>query len=278
MNKTKEGTSMKWMKKTVIMVLLLVIVGGTFHVQAAYHTRLITDYVEKVDLNKDGKKEILKLKQNNKTYSNQLYINGKLMKNNIFDIWIIDIDTRDRYIEIAVTGDSVNKLWIYRYNGKKLVLYASAKFDSYATGLKKKNYVLQAYNEIDDIKPSGKGKVAIHTLLRTKSAKGKNGKGCYLDTWLNYAVKKNTIKFDQSMIYKVTMGDKYCMATQKWNAYKYPRAKGNKMIFTVKKGESIKFTDIKITPDITYMKVKKIKTKQTGWIAFHTKDFDCVYF
>ena len=63
-------------------------------------------------------------------------------------------------------------------------------------------------------------------------------------------------------------------ALRRFDAYKYPRVKSNKKMFSLKKYEKIKILKLKITSKYTYVQVKKLKTNQTGWIIFRTKDID----
>lgn len=268
---------MKWIKKTFIMAALFIAVSGALNVQAAYSKNLKTYkkiQTVKVDLNKDGKKEIIRAEYDTEEVERTLYINDELMLKNAYSLWIVDVDPTDQYIEIVAEYYSTHKLRFYRYNGKKLVLYTTASTDYEMAKLKKKNHVYYGFS-IEDIKPAGKGKIMTYVNMSTRSVVNEFGSPCYLKLGLTYTVKKNDIRFDQTATYKATiLYEKSGEATRKWEAYQYPRLKSNKKVFTVKKGESIQFTNIKITPPYAYMKIRKVKTKQTGWVVFRTKDLD----
>ena len=269
---------MKWIKKTFIMAALFIAVSGALNVQAAYSKNLTTSkkiQTVKVDLNKDGKKEVIKAEYDIEADDwRRLYINDELMLKKAYSLWIVDVDPTDRYIEIVAEYDITHKLRFYRYNGKKLVLYTTASTDYDMAKLKKKNHVYYGFS-IEDIKPAGKGKIMAYANISTRSVVNEFGSPCYLKLGLTYTVKKNDIRFDQTAIYKATiLYEKSGKTTRKWEAYQYPRLKSNKKVFTVKKGESIQFTNIKITPPYAYMKIRKVKTKQTGWVVFRTKDLD----
>lgn len=267
---------MRWIKKITIMLLLLVVSGGSLKVQAAYNKCLDDKYktqTVRVDLNKDGKKETIKAVYRESNWNRQLYINNKLVLKYVDKVWIADIDTKDQYIEIVVF-DGINKLKIYRYNGKKIVLYASAKTDATFTGMLKKNRIRAVFES--NMKANGNGTITICSPIGMNSATDYWNTRGICECYLNYTVKKNSIKYNQSAIVKANLAnDVDCLKVKKkWEAYKYPRVKSNKKVFTIKKGERIRITNFKFTSTYTYMKIKKEKTKQVGWIIFRTKDLD----
>lgn len=97
----------------------------------------------------------------------------------------------------------------------------------------------------------------------------------WYETGLNYTVKKNLIKFDSSVSCKVTDDngkDKIMKLKKSWTAYKYPRSGSNRKVFTVNKGGKVKVTDLKFSTKYTYLKVKNLKSKKTGWVVLRTKD------
>ena len=268
---------MKWMKKILFMVLVFAALSGTVNVQAAYHKDLTGDFKThsaKADLNKDGKKEKITAKYSEKTYDYDLYINNKRLIKKTDGIWLVDTNTRDKYIEIISYNENYNrKLKIYRYNGKKLTLYAYANVDSYLTNLKKKH--VYDYLGIDTIRSSGKGNITIYNTMYIPSVSdlwGSTGGRCQIG--LNYKVKKNSIQYDQNSTSTVKMDEEMLMATKTWQAYKYPKTKSNKKAFNIKKGEYIEITAMKITPIYTYIKMNKVNMKQSGWVVFLTQDVE----
>lgn len=257
------------------MLLLLVVSCGSLKVQAAYNKNL-TDELKtrtiRVDLNKDGKKETVRVEYPDKQllYGYDLYINGRLLLKDFYGLWILDINTNDKYIEIAVY-DTV-RLRIYRYNGKKLTAYVSALEGLNFSDQLKKN---QFYSSAElDIKTAGNGSITIYNTITIPSTI--NNMGTFYGSCrygLNYIVKKKSMRYNAKEICKVTMPDeKTLKMTKKWNAYKYPRLKPNKKMFTVKKGDVIKITNLKITPAYSYMKITNVKLRRSGWVIFRTRD------
>lgn len=267
---------MKWMKKILFMVLMLATLSGAVNVQAAYNKDLTGDFKThsaKVDLNKDRKKEKITAKYSGKTYSYDLYINNKRLIKSSRQIWLVDIDIRDKYIEVISYDEDYNdKLKIYRYNGKKLTLYASAKVDSYLTNLKKKH--VYSYFSIDKIKNSGKGNITIYNTLYIPSVTTLDGYTGRCQIGINYKVKKNSIQYDQNSTSTVATDEEMFKATKTWQAYKYPKTKSNKKAFKIKKGEYVEITAMKITPIYTYIKMNKVNMKQSGWVVFLTQDIE----
>lgn len=276
---------MKWLKRTMVLALLVMSMTGTVKVQALnYAFDAWTDprtKTIKLDLNKDGKKENIKMEcytyddwdwDEADNYYN-IYVNKKCVLRNGSQIWIMDIDTRDKYIEIVATFKGKNGLYIYRYNGKKLTLYASAKEKPLSNLMKKNTVCFTGYGDRKKIKPSGKGKIIIYNLMHMQNSVVAGD--VWYETGLNYTVKKNLIKFDSSASCKVTDDngkDKIMKLKKSWKAYKYPRSSSNKKIFTVNKGEKVKVTDLKFSTKYTYLKVKNLKSKKTGWVVFRTKE------
>lgn len=267
---------MKWMKKILFMVLMLATLSGAVNVQAAYHKDLTGDFKThsaKVDLNKDGKKEKITAKFSEKTYYYDLYINNKRLIKKTDGIWLVDTNTRDKYIEIISYNENYNrKLKIYRYNGKKLTLYAYANVDSYLTNLKKK-HVYDIYG-IDTIRSSGKGNITIYNTLYIPSVTTLDGTTGRCQIGISYKVKKNSIQYDQNSTSTVATDEEMFKATKTWQAYKYPKTKSNKKAFKIKKGEYVEITAMKITPIYTYIKMNKVNMKQSGWVVFLTQDVE----
>ena len=279
--------SMKYLKKVIILQILFVVIIGAVNVQAAYNKCPTGRYIPyktkiiKVDLNKDGKKETVKVECHGDYGTDcSLYINKKLVIKNCGLIWITDIDTRDHYIEIIELGSEDPILKIYRYNGKKLTKYASAKRADTFQDAMKKNYI---YAETTGrIETTGKGKIVIYSSVDVHADNDHSGElGSSVENGFCYTVKKNSIKLDQSVICKVTdenRGTGIRKIMKKWVIYKYPRLNSNRKVFTVNKGDKVKIMNFKFTQKYTYMKLQKLKTKQTGWVIFRTKDLDKQYY
>lgn len=118
---------MRCIKRAVMLALLLVATAGTLNVQAAYN-RCLTEKNKsqtiKIDLNKDGKKEIVKsvFHYYSREWDSGYYdicINGKpvFKKCDNWTVRMMDINTSDKYIEF-IQWD-IFDLKVYRYNGKK---------------------------------------------------------------------------------------------------------------------------------------------------------------
>lgn len=143
----------------MVLALLVMTMTGTVKVQALNYTfDAWTDprtKTMKLDLNKDGKKETIKMECH--TYDDwdwseadnyyNIYVNKKCVLRNGSQIWIMDIDTRDKYIEIVATFKEKNGLYIYRYNGKKLSLYASAKEKPISNLMKNNTVCFTGYSD-----------------------------------------------------------------------------------------------------------------------------------
>lgn len=278
---------MKYLKRAIVLIMLFVGILGTINVQAAYNKCPTGRYIPyktktiKVDLNKDGKKETVKVECHG-TYGTDcsLYINKKLAIKNCGLIWITDIDTRDHYIEIIELGSEDPILKIYRYNGRKLTRYASAKCAYTFQNAMKNNYI---YAETTGrIETTGKGKIIIYSSVDVHSDNDHSGElGNSVENGFCYTVRKNSIKLDQSALCKVTdenRGTGTRKIMKKWVIYKYPRLKANRKIFTVNKGDKVKIMNFKFTSKYTYMKIQKLKTKKVGWVIFRTKDLDKQYY
>lgn len=269
---------MKWVKKAVFLMMLLVVMTGTLSVQAAYSHFMTEELDETVqlDLNRDGKKEIVKAQYKDGTLNEySLRINNKTVIKKCWRIWLLDIDTKDKYIEIfTLSNNAKNQIQIYRYNGKKLVLYASASAKYDIENLKKNNWVYGT--EINGIKSLGNGRIVISSDISLEDGETMAGLNT-LQAEFTYKVKKNSIKYNQSGICKAKgSGGDNCIFKfyKKWQGYKYPRSNSNKKVFTVNVGEKVKVTNFKFTPVYTYMKITKLKTKQAGWVILRTKDID----
>lgn len=269
---------MKWVKRAVLLVLLIVTTLGTLSVQAAYNRYMTEDSGETVqlDLNKDGKEEIVEAKYRSDTWEDySLRINNKTVIKKCDGIWLVDIDTRDKYIDIVTyTYNAKKQIQIYRYNGKKLVSYASAKAKMNIGNLKKNNWVYGA--NINEIRSSGNGRIVINSDIWLLDGDTVGG-GNTLQVEVPYKVKKNSIKYIQSGVCRTkgSEGDNCIFKFgKKLQGYKYARVNSNKKIFTVNVREKVEVTNFKFTSAYTYMKVTKLKTKQTGWVRYRTKEVD----
>lgn len=279
---------MKWLKRTIALAALVMMMTGAMRVQALNYKFDAWLYPQtktlKLDLNKDGKKETIKMQC--RSYGDSwdsadnyydVYINKKKVLKEGEQIWIMDINQKDKYIEIVVSYKHKSGLHIYRYNGKKLVLYASAKVTTFHNLMKKNTIYFAGYDERYKIKTSGKGRLIVCNEVYVPSAEMDELGDAFCNVEFNYIVKKNLIKYDQSASCKVnnvegTNG--ILRINKKWNAYKYPRFSSNKKVFVINKGDKVKVTNFKFTAKYTYMKVKKLKTNKTGWVFFRTKDIE----
>ena len=268
----------KHIMKKIFLLVCMMLTFMTWNAEAAYNKKLDSwqDRIE-IDLNGDGKKEIIDV------YRGKVKINEKNVFKTNGDITLNDINKKYKYIELVDADPKKKTLKIHRYNGKKLNLYASAKLIKNLTGMGKKNcvYVSKYFNYVSEVSSTGNGKLAIGTSLLFSAAYAEEGYELAPEMFIIpvYTVKKNNISFsgEAKSENSSTMWGKETIirkALRRFDAYKYPRVKSNKKMFSLKKYEKIKILKLKITSKYTYVQVKKLKTNQTGWIIFRTKDID----
>lgn len=140
--------------------------------------------------------------------------------------------------------------------------------------LKKDNWVYGT--DINEIRSSGNGKIIINANIWLFYGVTMNGMNS-LQVEVTYKVKKNSIKYIQSGVCRTkgSEGDDCIFKfDKKLQGYKYARLNSNKKIFTVNVGEKVEVTNFKFTSAYTYMKVTKLKTKQTGWVRYRTREVD----
>lgn len=268
----------KHIMKKIFLLVCMMLTFMTWNTEAAYNKEFYfgRDRIE-VDLNGDGKKEIVDI------YRGKVQINKKNALKTDGNITLNDINKKDKYIELVDVDKTKKKLKIYRYNGKKLNLYASAKLVKNLTELEKKNcvYIGKYFNYISDVFTTGNGKLAIQTSVLFSAAYAEEGYELAPEMKIApvYTVKKNNISFsgEAKSESSATIWGKetiFRRVIRRLDAYKYPRIKSNKKMFSLKKCERIKILKLRITSKYTYVQVKKLKTNQTGWIIFRTKDID----
>ena len=123
---------MKSFAKMLLLSLYLSCMFSVLNVQAVYNKTLGKSGTVKVDLDGDGKSEIIKY-DDGFFYINS---NGKtVMYDNVDGLSINDIYSKDRYIEIITWGGGSlrddDDFRIYRYNGREVSQYASANLIYY---------------------------------------------------------------------------------------------------------------------------------------------------
>ena len=187
---------------------------------------------------------------------------------NISNASLNDINSKDKYIEIVTCSSPQRRLTIYRWNGKKPVVYASAVLTSELAKLSKKNYCYAPGNYVLGCVSDGKGRLTVQVAMVIQNVP------CILD--LNYKVAKGRIQFDSSSYAIIDKGVtmRESQQSKAWYVYKYPRMSSNKVVFTLKKGEKIRTLKLKITSQYTFMQIKRLSDNKTGWVAFRTKDID----
>lgn len=264
---------MKSFAKMLLLSLYLSCMFSVLNAQAVYNKTLGKSGTVKVDLDGDGKSEIIKY-DDGFFYINS---NGKtVMYDNVDGLSINDIYSKDRYIEIITWGGGSlrddDDFRIYRYNGREVSQYASANLIYYGgisdmkQLMRNGNYCYYgAYTHSLQIRSDGKGVISLV-----------NDYDLYGDKWrirdlrTYYRVRKNYIRYKK---------DGYAMELDKasyypsWPriAYKYPRAGSNKRVFIVKRGEPIKIIKWKITSKYIYMQVRRVGKQGTGWIVYEEK-------
>ena len=272
------------MKHFIKIFLLSLCFSGMFSVinaQAVYNKTLWNPGNVKVDLNRDGKTELIKLRSKSNDeydvageYILQITSNGRTIMNRYVDgVAVSDIYSGDRYIEIITVGGTYGGLRIYRYDGKKVSLYASASlFSGNMSSLKKllvkKNYCYWTNDEYRTaIQSDGKGSISWGNYYELYSDNSYTG-----NLRMYYRVTKNSICYKRDG-YAVEMEKSYCHPSRPWIAYKYPRMEQNKKVFIIRRGEAAKIIKWKITSKYIYIQVRRGSTQETGWVAFEPKDY-----
>ena len=274
--KRKMKAYMKVYMKAIIFALCFIMFWISPDAQAAYNNDLVNWGMDRiVELNKDKTwvEVYLDFNSKNRNTPYTLCIENpdagiRASIPNITNASLNDIDSKDKYIEIVTCSSVKKSLTIYRWNGKKPVVYASARLTSELAKLGTKNNCYAPGNYVG-CESKGKG------ILTVKVAMVIQGDPCILD--MNYKVSNGSIKFVSSHYAVVDRGVliKGSQAGKAWNAYQYPNTNvNNKRVFVLKKGEKIRALKLKITQQYTFMQVKRMKNNQTGWIVFRTKNID----
>lgn len=264
---------MKTYIKTIFLTFCFMMLFKMPDVQAAYNNDLIWPALN-IDLFKNAPSADVWLSRDTKeeNVSFTLYISDAMGHeakiSNVTNASVNDINSKDKYIEIIACSSARKKLTIYHWNGKKPVVYASAKLTSELTRLSKKNYCYAPGYYILDCKSNGKGRLTVKAAMVIRN------NPCIVD--LNYKVSNGKIEFDSSSYVPVDNGVflKVNQAGKAWQAFRYPRIHSNPKVFALAQGEKIRTLQFKITSQYTYMQVKRVKNNQTGWIVFRTKDID----
>lgn len=260
---------MRYIKKFIFFSLYLLLTFSAINVKAANNETFRTI---KADLNKDKKAETIRIKRNSNynldgMYNVQITGNGKTVLNQYVDgISLNDIYSSDRYTEV-ITWLSGGKLKIYRYNGEKMSLYATANFISDTKAmpkLLKKNYCYWDGQTLN-IKSNGKGLIFWESQYDIYSDESYDGK-----IRVYYRVNQNSIRYATDR-YAIETGKNYCYPGRPWIAYKYPRSDVNQKNFIIRRGERLKILKLKITAQYIYAQVRRMRTNETGWVLFSTK-------
>ena len=264
---------MKVYMKAIIFALCFIMFWISPDAQAAYNDDLVSGTLN-LDLNK-GKASAdvwLSRDTNKLAVSYTLHISDAMGNEasiaNITNASLNDIDSRDKYIEIVTCSSAKKRLTIYRWNGKKPVVYVSAALTPELTKLSGKNYCYAPGYYVLGCEGNGKGRLTVKVAMIIRDDP------CILD--LNYKISNGCLQFENSSYAEVDKGlrIKGSQAGKAWTAYQYPRMTSNRKVFTLSKGEKVRTLKLKITRQYTFMQVKRMKNNQTGWVVFLTKDID----
>ena len=278
---------MKKLVKLFCISMILTCFFSVINVEAAYNRSVTKTGSIKVDLNKDGKPETVKLQKNNNysvngSYKLQIVSNGKTVMSTYVDgVSLNDINSTDRYIDIITwldwTGsDKAPNMKIYRYDGKKMNLYASAGFTyniGSMTKVLQKNYCYWDNRVLEGgriIRTNGKGVIFWECDYDISAVEDFYGK---VKTY--YKVTSGAIRYKSDM-YAVDTGKEYCYPCRPWIAYQYPRVNINKKVFIVRRGEKIKILKLKITSNYVYAQVKRANVSGTGWVIFQPDKYGSI--
>lgn len=198
----------------------------------------------------------------------KLYINNKLCltrKDGGFGYYmqLCDVDTSDSYLDLYVNNsmesDGVKYCSFARYDGEKVTEITGIK-ESKAN----KDFGLFRFG-LEKINGDGTFRIDADTPIYSEAI------GCYL-CYLNYEIKDNKIVAIPEKSYSFTKYSKdyKYKATRAFTVYKTAGSK--KVAFQVKKGATLHFDKLYVSPSgKAYVRAKNSAGK-TGWIRADKKD------
>ena len=270
-----------WMKSVLFLLLTAGVITGSLSAEAAVNVDggkvifLSDEEKYRCDLNKDGRKETIECFYNYGAGKDLLYINGALAlsvntkSNDSF--WIMDLNKKDRYLDLYVNSTLPGKSVFYRYNGKKLTgiavgLYGDGKiFKS-----------MPAETQHWDIQP-GNGIYSAYMALGGFSSS--QGYGGYIPIQMKFGIKNKKMIIQTGMEHELAARTtlngaiNYSIApkvTKTLIAYNKPALKGVKVAFTLKKGDSYMYQKIRFSTPYSFIQIKNLKTGKTGWVGIKT--------
>ncbi len=240
----------------------------------------------RVDLDGDGKKETLKLKEDHPT---GIYINKKKIwsakSNKKWDSdhydggywYLCDIKKNDKYKEIMLC--LIQRIYIYRYKNGRIKLYATSGLNTEGIGYNG----LFARSMTSDTHPivSGDGLIKLTTMLWATDT-NYNGQELFVNLAFRVKNKKLVVAKDEyheinakAQIEFAQKNKKYLRTKgKKTYVYQYPRGNNNKCLFVLKKGIKYKPLQIKITSKYVFVEIKVLNSENkggSGWIGLDKK-------
>ncbi|BBF42582.1 hypothetical protein lbkm_1266 [Lachnospiraceae bacterium KM106-2] len=261
---------------TVMIAACMIFLFTYTKVDAAKITTLAENGTCKVDLDNDGKKEVIMFKSKNVDMSDggikgtvTLYINGKKMYSYtgkycwLGRVFCADFNKKDRYKEIGIEmytdSDCLENMKLLHYQNKKLKTVASVKAGTHGFA----GRMTVADNQ------KGDGIV----LIQADTPFFQNSLGCYFID-MKYQIKSGTLVKVKQNTYP---------ASNVWKSSKYTLTKkitfkktrtGKVKAFTLKKGTKVYLNRVfcKKDGDTMYIQVKT-KAGKYGWMKITNAKF-----
>ena len=263
------------MRVSLFLMIMAGVVGSGLPVSAAIETTFLKHYYKySCDLNGDGKKETIECiyGQDGKDL---LYINEEKVlsatSKNSNGYFLMDVNEKDRYLEIYGRSKYPGKSVFYRYNGKKMVAIAAGL---YGDGKIFKSVPAEA--QYWDSQPGNGTYIAYMALIVDNldykyipmMAKfGRSGKKMIFLANEEHELATETMR-DGVINYSITP-----RAKTRLPAYKKPSLKGNDEAFTLEKGDKYTFLKVKFSSPYTFVQIMDLKTEKTGWLIMKTSQF-----
>lgn len=219
-------------------------------VKLTFKTKMLSkDKEYSYDLNKDGKMEKIKysFKKNNNNYQEKmkiiLYVNGKATYSKEFDYalnakcTIADIDEKDGYLDLflMVTSDS------YSLEYAAFLQYQSNKIKTLNSSQSNKSIKFTRGYEIEGVDGKGNFKAVIDTPFTLQEIGSYN---CYIP----FVMEKGKIKQKKVSTYSLVSNSKKFKYKLRRSIKVYQKeSTSSKVLRTIKKGEPITISKIKIT-------------------------------
>ena len=274
-------------RRFVTAVLLILMLSSIISVNGFAKTEKIeVNKTYKVDLNGDGRKEKLRVhfsnkKQewdhiyvnNRKCFTNQYY-HGSSGKDGI-RFFLCDIDRNDPYKDLVfVQASSI--LAVYRYENNRIELYG--QITDRHNVIELTSWIGYDFDKFK-LETPGDGTIKICQSMYAKTS-SKEGQELFVDTVMR--VSSGEVLIDENRYHRVNqkMQARYSVSKylktkgKKTYVYQYPQESNNKLLFTLKKGVKYKPLQLRFTDQYTFIQIKIVSSKKTGWIGINTSSIN----